>query len=85
MHADSPGAHGRAVSLEPLPSRTEPLPPLVVYEPDLAAAGRQPKIRVVDAKEQAMLGARREHAVGLEAPSGREVVDKDSDVRFVAT
>ena len=40
----------------------------------------QPQVGVVDAKVEAELGARGEHAIGLVGPFGDQVIDEDSDV-----
>ena len=44
------------------------IPALVGHEADRASARRQAKIGVVDAQQEPVLGARREHPVRLEAP-----------------
>ena len=76
--APSPGcARGARGGLEPLPA-------CVINEAHLAASGRQPQIRVVDAQQQPMLRARREHPVRLQAPARHEIVDENADVGLVA-
>ena len=72
------------VAFEPAPAPKEPLPPLVIHEPGLAAARRQPEIGIVDAQQQPMLRAGREHPVGLQAPLRDQVVDENADVCLVA-
>ena len=64
--------------------RLNALPPLVVHQTDRAAGGRQTQIRVVDPKQQPVLGSRREHPVGLETSLCRQVVDHRADVARLA-
>src|SRR5262245_59017452 len=64
--------------------RLKPPPGLVINQPDLTTDWGETQVRVVDAKEQAVLGARREHPVRLQASSCNQVVHKDSDVCLIA-
>ena len=66
-----------------LVARSKSLPSLIVHQTDLATTRRQPEIRVVDAQQQPMLGARREHPVRLETAFRDQVVDQNADVRLV--
>src|SRR5262249_36752840 len=70
-------AGARAIALEPRTARFESVPPCVIDRPGFAADRREAEIRVVDAQEQSMLRARREHAIGLEAAARDEVVDEN--------
>ena len=46
----------------------------------LDAFVRQPQIRIVGAQQQAILGARGEHAVGLACPERDQIVDHHADI-----
>jgi hypothetical protein len=60
------------------------VPAVIADKSDVAAPRCQSKIGVIDAQQEAMLGARGEHPVRLEAPLRDQVVDHDADVGFVA-
>jgi hypothetical protein len=72
------------IPFESHPSLLEHLPPRVVNQTCSATFGSETQIRVVDPEQQPVLGARGEHAIGLEAPLRGEVVDQDPNVGFVA-
>ena len=72
------------VPLEPCAPLAEKCPALVGDEPGAVASLGQPQVGVVDAKEQAIFGARREHPVRLETTLGDQVVHENADVRLVA-
>ena len=61
----------------------EGAPALVAHQAEPAPVPGEPKVRVVLAQQQAVLGAAREHAVGLRRAEGDEIVDEHADVRFV--
>src|SRR5258708_6743342 len=73
------------VLLEPCAASCESLPPLIVDEARVSTARREAEISVIDAQEQPMLRARREHPVRLEAPFGDQIVDQNAYVCLVAT
>ncbi len=62
----------------------EQRPALVVDEAELSTHGRQAQVRVVFPQEQAVLGAAREHAIGLARAAGDEVVDQHAEVTLAA-
>ena len=55
------------IPLEPAASLGKLLPSLVHHKSDRATLWREAEIRVVNSQQQSMLGARGEHAIGLEA------------------
>ena len=56
----------------------------VVDQPGVAAERRQARVGVVVAQQDAMLGARGEHAIGFVDAFGDEIVDHHADVRLAA-
>ena len=74
----------RVVSLEPCSPLAEDLPALVGDEPGAVATLGQPEVCVVDAKEQPIFRAGREHPVRFETALGDQVVHENADVRLVA-
>src|SRR5262249_34682293 len=72
------------IPLEPASSRLESLPASIVHQADVSTARRETQVGVIDAQQQTMLRARREHAIRLEAALGNQVVDEDADVRLVS-
>src|SRR5262245_33256691 len=83
VNRDRGASYRLVVSLQTSPSAFEKGPATVANEADFASLWGEPQIGVVDPKKQPMLSARREHAVRLEAPARREVVDEHADVRLV--
>ena len=62
----------------------EQRPALVVDQPELAPGRREPQIRVVLTQQQPVLGAAREHAVGLARAARDEVIDEHAEVGLAA-
>src|SRR4029079_7409969 len=71
------------IHLEPSTPRFESLPPVVVNQTGSTSDRRQTQIRIVDAQQQPMLGARGKHPARLEAASCNQVVDEYADVRLI--
>ncbi len=60
------------------------VPARVVDDAELAATLRESQIRVVLAQLQPVLGARREHPIGLGHAARDEIVDEHAEIRLVA-
>src|SRR6202043_30975 len=63
----------REVAVESFLACDELLPPPIVHQANFTASRREPQIGVVYPEQQAMLRARREHPVGLQATLGDQV------------
>src|SRR5215467_11968241 len=72
------------IPLEAILACAECVPALIVHEADLPTMWRQPQVRIVDSKQQPMLGPGCEHSVGFQTSLRYQVVNQDADVPLVA-
>lgn len=73
------------VPVETMAASFEPRPAIVLNEPDTLPFLRQAQVRIVDSQQEPVFGPGCEHPIGLQAPLGDEVVNKDPDVGLFAT